>query len=97
VIDVDHARLGRVRALGNPVKISPASDEEAVGGVDRAGGADRAAGGVDRELGRAETGEPSRGAPILGQHTREVLSEAGFDADRIGELEDAGVVLQSKP
>lgn len=33
-----------------------------------------------------------RGAPVAGQHTREVLAEAGYDADAIDRLERAGVV-----
>ncbi|PJR16509.1 CaiB/BaiF CoA transferase family protein [Sinorhizobium meliloti] len=33
-----------------------------------------------------------RGAPLTGQHTREVLTEAGYDADRIESLRDAGVI-----
>jgi crotonobetainyl-CoA:carnitine CoA-transferase CaiB-like acyl-CoA transferase len=34
--------------------------------------------------------------PLLGQHTREVLSELGLDAPRIAELEAAGVVTQAQ-
>jgi crotonobetainyl-CoA:carnitine CoA-transferase CaiB-like acyl-CoA transferase len=33
--------------------------------------------------------------PLLGQHTREVLTELGLDAPRIAELEAAGVVTQA--
>jgi len=35
--------------------------------------------------------EQRRGAPALGQHTREVLAEAGFDAREIDALFDSGV------
>ncbi|MCA0423422.1 MAG: CoA transferase [Proteobacteria bacterium] len=33
-----------------------------------------------------------RGAPLTGQHTREVLEEAGFDAARIARLEKSGAI-----
>lgn len=36
-------------------------------------------------------------APILGQHTRQVLTELGYGADRISELEESGVVLARQP
>ena len=35
---------------------------------------------------------PRRPAPLLGEHGREVLSELGYDAVAIAELEDAGVL-----
>ena len=35
---------------------------------------------------------PRRPAPLLGEHGREVLSELGYDAATIAELEDAGVL-----
>jgi crotonobetainyl-CoA:carnitine CoA-transferase CaiB-like acyl-CoA transferase len=34
----------------------------------------------------------NRGAPVAGQHTREVLAEVGYTPERIAELEKAGVV-----
>jgi crotonobetainyl-CoA:carnitine CoA-transferase CaiB-like acyl-CoA transferase len=34
-----------------------------------------------------------RGAPITGQHTREVLQEAGYDTTTIDELEQAGAIV----
>lgn len=34
--------------------------------------------------------------PLLGEHTREVLSELGLDAPRIAELEAAGVITQAQ-
>ncbi|MBD8554370.1 CoA transferase [Rhizobium sp. CFBP 8762] len=37
--------------------------------------------------------EVERGAPVTGQHTREVLAEAGYDEARIAELENSGAVL----
>jgi crotonobetainyl-CoA:carnitine CoA-transferase CaiB-like acyl-CoA transferase len=36
-------------------------------------------------------------APLLGQHTREVLADAGFAEDRIGDLLAAGVVRDMEP
>jgi crotonobetainyl-CoA:carnitine CoA-transferase CaiB-like acyl-CoA transferase len=36
-------------------------------------------------------------APVLGQHTREVLNEVGYTAEQIAELEQAGVVLARQP
>ena len=62
VVEVEHARAGRVKALGFPVKFSetPAS--------------------VDR------------GAPVLGQHTDEVLASLGYDAPSIARLRAEGAV-----
>lgn len=62
VVEVEHARLGNVRALGAPVKLSGGSPPT------------------------------RRGAPILGEHTREVLREAGVTDTEIEDLERAGVV-----
>jgi formyl-CoA transferase len=36
--------------------------------------------------------EPTRGAPVLGEHTEPVLREFGFTTDEIGTLRSAGVV-----
>jgi len=69
IIDVEHSRLGTVRSLGSPVKVSggePAGDE-APGG---------------------------RGAPRLGEHTREVLLEAGWERQEVERLLDSGVALE---
>jgi crotonobetainyl-CoA:carnitine CoA-transferase CaiB-like acyl-CoA transferase len=38
----------------------------------------------------------TRGAPVLGQHTREILAEIGFSAEEIQQMEDEGTVLLSK-
>jgi crotonobetainyl-CoA:carnitine CoA-transferase CaiB-like acyl-CoA transferase len=39
----------------------------------------------------------ARGAPLAGQHSREVLAEAGYDAARIEALLQAGAVAEEKP
>ena len=38
-------------------------------------------------------GEVRRGAPVLGQHTREILAELGFSADEVAQMERDRVVL----
>jgi len=40
--------------------------------------------------------EPFRTSPALGEHTDEVLRESGFDAAKIMELREAGVVRQGR-
>jgi crotonobetainyl-CoA:carnitine CoA-transferase CaiB-like acyl-CoA transferase len=40
--------------------------------------------------------EVRRGAPVLGQHTHEILAEIGFNADEIANMERDRVVLQSE-
>ena len=65
VTEVEHARLGRVRTLGSPIKLS--------------GG---------------EAPSPGRGAPVLGQHTREVLLEAGMSEVEVEALLASGTALQ---
>jgi crotonobetainyl-CoA:carnitine CoA-transferase CaiB-like acyl-CoA transferase len=62
VVEVDHARAGRVKALGFPVKFSDT---------------------------RAEV---KRGAPLLGEHTREILEGLGYSAAQIDALITAGAV-----
>ncbi|TCR72254.1 CoA transferase [Rhizobium sp. BK376] len=37
-----------------------------------------------------------RGAPITGQHTREILAEAGYDAEKIEALERAGAIASGE-
>lgn len=63
VIEVEHARLGTVRSLGTPVKLSG-----------------------------APPGTARRGAPELGEHTAEVLREAGWSDGEIRALGETGVV-----
>ena len=62
VIEVDHPRAGRTRALGMPVKFSDA---------------------------RADLTRP---APLLGQHSREILAELSYSAEEIAALERDGAV-----
>jgi crotonobetainyl-CoA:carnitine CoA-transferase CaiB-like acyl-CoA transferase len=38
-----------------------------------------------------------RGAPVAGEHTREILSEAGYASEKIDELEKAGVIAIGHP
>lgn len=66
VVEAEHTRLGRVRTLGTPVKLSGSTPPE-----------------------------PRRGAPLLGEHTREVMREAGFSAVEVEELIRDGVVVQA--
>jgi crotonobetainyl-CoA:carnitine CoA-transferase CaiB-like acyl-CoA transferase len=37
-----------------------------------------------------------RGAPVLGQHTREILAELGFAADEVQRMEREGIVLSNQ-
>jgi crotonobetainyl-CoA:carnitine CoA-transferase CaiB-like acyl-CoA transferase len=60
--DVPHARLGTVRTLGFPVRLT------------------------------ATPAEVRRGAPLLGEHTREVLTEVGYRPDEIDELAKTGAI-----
>jgi crotonobetainyl-CoA:carnitine CoA-transferase CaiB-like acyl-CoA transferase len=62
VIEVDHPKAGRVKAIGHPVKFSET---------------------------RAEMKRP---APLLGEHTREVLKGLGYDDARIDELAREGAI-----
>jgi crotonobetainyl-CoA:carnitine CoA-transferase CaiB-like acyl-CoA transferase len=68
VVEVDHPKAGRTKALGHPVKFSQTP------------------------------GKVTRAAPLLGQHTREVMAELGYTAaevdrpvrrrrDRVGQQE----------
>jgi crotonobetainyl-CoA:carnitine CoA-transferase CaiB-like acyl-CoA transferase len=62
VVEVDHPKAGRVKALGHPVKFSETP------------------------------GEMKRPAPLLGQHTREVLGGLGYSAAQIDALVKEGAV-----
>jgi crotonobetainyl-CoA:carnitine CoA-transferase CaiB-like acyl-CoA transferase len=62
VVEVEHPRAGRTRALGMPIKFSESR------------------------------GDMTRPAPLLGQHTREVLGQLGYVAAEIAALADAGAV-----
>jgi crotonobetainyl-CoA:carnitine CoA-transferase CaiB-like acyl-CoA transferase len=62
VIEVDHPKAGRVKAIGHPVKFSETP------------------------------GEMKRPAPLLGEHTREVLRSLGYDDARIDALAKEGAV-----
>jgi crotonobetainyl-CoA:carnitine CoA-transferase CaiB-like acyl-CoA transferase len=63
VVELEHPRAGRTRALGLPVKLSKTP------------------------------GKVSRPAPVLGQHTREVLAEFGFPAAEIEALVASGAAV----
>jgi crotonobetainyl-CoA:carnitine CoA-transferase CaiB-like acyl-CoA transferase len=63
VVEVDHPKAGRTKALGHPIKFS-----EAPGAIERA-------------------------APLLGQHTREVLRELGYSSADVDRLATEGAVL----
>ena len=61
-VDVDHPRLGRLRTLGTPIKMS------------------------------ATPLNPRRRAPLLGEHTDEVLRAAGLTDGEISELRASGAI-----
>jgi crotonobetainyl-CoA:carnitine CoA-transferase CaiB-like acyl-CoA transferase len=63
VVELEHPRAGRTRALGLPIKLS------------------------------ATPGRVSRAAPLLGQHTREVLAEYGFAGAEIEALVESGAAV----
>jgi crotonobetainyl-CoA:carnitine CoA-transferase CaiB-like acyl-CoA transferase len=63
VVELEHPRAGRTRALGLPVKLS------------------------------ATPGKVARPAPLLGQHTREVLSEYGFTSREVEDLIREGAAV----
>jgi crotonobetainyl-CoA:carnitine CoA-transferase CaiB-like acyl-CoA transferase len=44
----------------------------------------------------ATPAQVTRASPLLGEHTREVLGEAGYSGKEIDELIDTGVVEQAK-
>jgi crotonobetainyl-CoA:carnitine CoA-transferase CaiB-like acyl-CoA transferase len=63
VVELEHPRAGRTRALGLPIKLS------------------------------ATPGKVTRAAPLLGQHTREVLGEFGFSSEEIDGLLASGAAV----
>jgi len=63
VVEAEHSRLGRVKTLGLPIKLSGTP-----GGV-------------------------ARGAPVYGEHSREVLAAAGWPAAEIDALVARGAVV----
>lgn len=60
VVEVDQPRIGPVRLLGNPVKLS------------------------------RTPGDPTRPAPAFGEHTEEVLREAGYSEAEVAEMLESG-------
>jgi crotonobetainyl-CoA:carnitine CoA-transferase CaiB-like acyl-CoA transferase len=62
VLEVDHPRAGRTRALGMPIKFSDAR------------------------------GDVTRPAPLLGQHSREVLEQLGYASSEIEALQRDGAI-----
>jgi crotonobetainyl-CoA:carnitine CoA-transferase CaiB-like acyl-CoA transferase len=63
VVEVDHPRAGRVKALGTPIKFSETP------------------------------GTVARAAPLLGEHSREVLAQLGYSDAQVEALQRAGAVL----
>jgi crotonobetainyl-CoA:carnitine CoA-transferase CaiB-like acyl-CoA transferase len=63
VVELEHPRAGRTRALGLPIKLS------------------------------ATPGKVSRPAPLLGEHTREVLAEFGFSRPEVEALLAQGAAV----
>ena len=63
VVELEHPRAGRTRALGLPIKLS------------------------------ATPGQVDRPAPLLGQHTREVLAQYGFEVQEIDALIESGAAV----
>ena len=66
-VDVDHPTLGRLKALGSPIKMS------------------------------ATAPDVRRRAPLLGEHTDQVLAEAGYNEREIAALRQSGVVARHGP
>jgi len=62
VVEVEHPRLGRVRSLGSPIKMS------------------------------ATPADPARRAPLLGEHTNEILNGIGMSEQEIARLRASGAI-----
>jgi crotonobetainyl-CoA:carnitine CoA-transferase CaiB-like acyl-CoA transferase len=63
LVEVEHRKAGRVKAIGLPVKFS------------------------------ATPGKIARAAPVLGEHSRDILAEHGFSSDEIERLAAERTVL----
>jgi crotonobetainyl-CoA:carnitine CoA-transferase CaiB-like acyl-CoA transferase len=50
---------------------------------------------LSHQAGESAPRDLGRGAPTLGQHTREVLLEAGIDAAEVDALIESGIALQA--
>jgi crotonobetainyl-CoA:carnitine CoA-transferase CaiB-like acyl-CoA transferase len=66
VVDAPHSKLGPVKTLGSPVKLS------------------------------ATPTSIRRGAPLFGEHSREVLREIGYGEDEIDRLVASGAVRDGR-
>jgi crotonobetainyl-CoA:carnitine CoA-transferase CaiB-like acyl-CoA transferase len=66
VTEVTHSRLGKVKTLGLPIKLS------------------------------GTPGGLARGAPVYGEHSREVLAEAGWSEAEIDDLIGCGAVIAAE-
>ena len=88
----DAAKPGASGAEQNKSVAPPASTESLFERIETAGvGRHRAAGTPIRIV--AEARGATRPAPLLGQHTDEVLADVlGLDAPAVGRLHDAGIV-----
>jgi crotonobetainyl-CoA:carnitine CoA-transferase CaiB-like acyl-CoA transferase len=62
IVETTHSRIGAVKSIGLPVKLSDTP------------------------------GEVRRGAPVYGEHTREVLREHGFSDAEIERMAEAGAI-----
>ena len=65
-VDLEHPRLGTIRALGTPLRF----------------GSSRA--------------DIHRAGPLLGEHTREILTQVGFAATEIEHLVTAGAAMEAR-
>lgn len=86
VVETDHPRVGPVRGIGCPIKFGAAAVEETVTGFEVSKE------GSDEGDGRSEHLRP---APLLGEHTREILGEAGLSPSAIERLIGEGCAVQA--